>query len=222
MVAEKNRAYGDSLPKAAATLALLYPTGVQPQQYLDFIHAARIVEKLSRVAQGADPHGESPYLDIAGQATVALHQAAQQKENHESWPGCVSDQDAVKTSPGAGNHDSAASVASASTTTIAKPASDAMSSPRPSGYSASTLESASTSESSAPAQSVTAAAKRREAVRVGKANNRLSKCAACGVLSTNLCGSMTFYRFFLSHGFNYVPYFCDNTSCEYAFWERVS
>lgn len=68
----KRKAYGDSIPKAAALLELLYPNGIQPAQYFDALIAARQFEKQARLAQGADAHGEDPRLDNAGYALMAL------------------------------------------------------------------------------------------------------------------------------------------------------
>jgi hypothetical protein len=79
----KQAAYGDSIGKSAQVLAILYPHGLTPKQYLDAILAARIFDKLARKAQGADPHGESPYLDAAGYALKGL-----QHHSREVHAGC--------------------------------------------------------------------------------------------------------------------------------------
>lgn len=90
----KNAAYGDSVGKAAQMLALLYPHGVQPEQYIDFILAGRDFDKKSRLAQrGPDAMGEDPRVDMAGYALLALHLTKEQK----TWQGSANDQDATKT-----------------------------------------------------------------------------------------------------------------------------
>ena len=90
----KNAAYGDSVGKAAQMLTLLYPHGVQPEQYIDFILAGRDFDKKARLAQrGPDAMGEDPRLDMAGYALLALHLTKGQK----TWQGSANDQNATKT-----------------------------------------------------------------------------------------------------------------------------
>lgn len=66
LVQEKNVAYGSSFAKAPEILRVLFPAGVPPEQYVDVLLIARIVDKLFRVATSKDAFGESPYQDIAG------------------------------------------------------------------------------------------------------------------------------------------------------------
>jgi hypothetical protein len=66
LVTEKNKAYGDSFAKCGEFLRLLYPAGIQPEQYDDALAMVRIFDKQMRIATRKDAFGESPYRDIAG------------------------------------------------------------------------------------------------------------------------------------------------------------
>lgn len=70
LVSEKQHAYGDSFGKSGDVLRLLYPDGINPDQYDDALCVVRIVDKLFRVATAKDAFGESPYRDIAGYALL--------------------------------------------------------------------------------------------------------------------------------------------------------
>jgi hypothetical protein len=65
LVQRKNEQYGDSFAQAHQILEVLYPEGVQPEQYLDMLAVIRIIDKLFRVAHGSQGD-ESPFFDIAG------------------------------------------------------------------------------------------------------------------------------------------------------------
>lgn len=66
LVDEKNKAYGDSFHKCGEFLALLYPDGITPDQYLDALALVRIFDKQMRIASNKDAFEENPYRDIAG------------------------------------------------------------------------------------------------------------------------------------------------------------
>lgn len=72
LVHHKNIAYGDSFAKCGAFLTLLYPHGIQPEQYQDALCVTRVFDKLMRVATARDALGESPWRDIAGYSILAL------------------------------------------------------------------------------------------------------------------------------------------------------
>lgn len=72
LTAEKNAAYGDSFYVSGRILALLYPDGVQPEQYGDMLAVARIIDKLGRIATRKDAFGESPFKDIAGYGLIGV------------------------------------------------------------------------------------------------------------------------------------------------------
>jgi hypothetical protein len=62
----KNAAYGDSFDKCGDILAILYPSGIRPEQYRDALAIVRVIDKLFRIATRKDAFGESPWKDIAG------------------------------------------------------------------------------------------------------------------------------------------------------------
>ncbi len=64
VVAAKNEQYGNSVVTSARVLEVLYPSGVTTDQYQDLLLVVRILDKLSRIAHGADT--EDPYADIGG------------------------------------------------------------------------------------------------------------------------------------------------------------
>lgn len=66
LVDEKQAAYGDSFGKSGEVLKILYPSGIQPDQYRDALAVVRIVDKLFRIATQKDAFGESPFKDVAG------------------------------------------------------------------------------------------------------------------------------------------------------------
>lgn len=66
LVEQKNRAYGDSFRKCGEFLKLLYPNGIQPEQYQDALALVRIFDKQMRIATNKTAMAENPYQDIAG------------------------------------------------------------------------------------------------------------------------------------------------------------
>lgn len=72
LTASKNESYGDSFLVSGQILALLYPDGVQPEQYGDMLAVARIIDKLGRIATRKDAFGESPFKDIAGYGLIGV------------------------------------------------------------------------------------------------------------------------------------------------------
>jgi hypothetical protein len=66
LVEEKNKAYGNSFGKAGDFLKLLYPNGIQPEQYGDVLLIVRIWDKLNRCVLDKTAFGENPYDDIFG------------------------------------------------------------------------------------------------------------------------------------------------------------
>ena len=72
VVDKKQVAYGDSFGKAGQVLRVLYPNGINPEQYDDALAVTRIVDKLFRIANQKDAFGESPYRDIAGYAILGV------------------------------------------------------------------------------------------------------------------------------------------------------
>jgi hypothetical protein len=72
LVEEKDAAYGSSFNKCADFLRILYPNGVQPEQYGDMLTLVRMFDKMMRVANRKDAFGESPFRDIMGYALLAV------------------------------------------------------------------------------------------------------------------------------------------------------
>lgn len=66
LVDVKNKAYGSAFDDAGEFLTILYPNGIQPEQYGDALALVRIFDKMKRIATDKDALGESPYRDIAG------------------------------------------------------------------------------------------------------------------------------------------------------------
>lgn len=72
LCARKREAYGDSVSRARAILAILYPDGVRPEALGDMLLVVRVLDKVSRIATEPDALGEDPWMDIAGYALLAL------------------------------------------------------------------------------------------------------------------------------------------------------
>ncbi|MED5475280.1 MAG: hypothetical protein VX770_04555 [Candidatus Neomarinimicrobiota bacterium] len=72
LVDEKNAAYGCSFEKSQQILKVLYPEGIQPDQYQDMLAITRIIDKLFRIATKKDAFGESPFKDIAGYGILGI------------------------------------------------------------------------------------------------------------------------------------------------------
>jgi hypothetical protein len=70
LVQKKNEAYGSSFEKSGEIIKILYPNGVQPEQYADMLAMTRVLDKLFRIATDKDAFGESPWKDIAGYAIL--------------------------------------------------------------------------------------------------------------------------------------------------------
>lgn len=65
LVDRKQREYGDSWGKAAGILRILYPDGIKPEQYHDVLGVARVIDKLSRIANG-NRGEENAWEDLMG------------------------------------------------------------------------------------------------------------------------------------------------------------
>jgi hypothetical protein len=66
LLEEKNRSYGSAFSKSSEILKILYPNGIQPDQYTDLLLTTRILDKLFRVATDKSAFNEEPWKDIAG------------------------------------------------------------------------------------------------------------------------------------------------------------
>lgn len=82
LVAEKQKAYGNSYGNSGKILEILFPNGVKPEQYTELLAICRVVDKLFRLAN--DPHygGESPWGDIVGYGLLRLGSWEQRQKYH--------------------------------------------------------------------------------------------------------------------------------------------
>jgi hypothetical protein len=72
LVTVKQAKYGDSFNKSGEVLRILYPEGVTPDQYDDFLAITRLLDKLFRIATDRDALGESPWRDINGYSLLSI------------------------------------------------------------------------------------------------------------------------------------------------------
>jgi len=72
LVTEKQAAYGDAFGMAGAVLRILFPNGIQPNQYDDLLTIVRVLDKFFRIATDKDAFGESPWKDVLGYALLAV------------------------------------------------------------------------------------------------------------------------------------------------------
>jgi len=70
LMVSKRKAYGNAFNDAPQILKHLYPNGINPHQYDDLLTIVRILDKLYRVANGANT--EDPWQDIAGYAILSM------------------------------------------------------------------------------------------------------------------------------------------------------
>jgi hypothetical protein len=80
LVDEKNTAYGSAFEKSEEILKVLYPDGINPNQYKDMLAVTRIVDKLFRIATQKDAFGESPFKDIAGYGILGMANDEKEEE----------------------------------------------------------------------------------------------------------------------------------------------
>ena len=79
LLEEKNRAYGSAFSKSSEILKILYPNGIEPNQYTDLLLTTRILDKLFRIATDKSAFNEEPWKDIAGYGILGIFK--EQKEN---------------------------------------------------------------------------------------------------------------------------------------------
>lgn len=65
LVDRKQREYGDSWGKAAGILRILFPDGIKPEDYHAALGIVRVIDKLSRIANG-NQGDENAWNDLAG------------------------------------------------------------------------------------------------------------------------------------------------------------
>jgi len=72
LLEKKNEAYGNAFQKTTEILKIIYPNGIPATKYKDIHVIVRMLDKINRIAENNDPMGESPYMDLAGYAILAL------------------------------------------------------------------------------------------------------------------------------------------------------
>ena len=72
LVEEKDQAYGSSFQRSQEILKILYPEGIQPDQYCDMLGMTRVIDKLFRIANRKGAFGENPWQDIAGYGLLGV------------------------------------------------------------------------------------------------------------------------------------------------------
>lgn len=80
IVDNKNKAYGSSFEHAGEVLKILYPAGIEPDQYQDMLYMARVIDKLFRIATDKDAYGENPASDIAGYSILKAKESMEGAE----------------------------------------------------------------------------------------------------------------------------------------------
>jgi hypothetical protein len=66
LVDKKQKAYGRSFDLSGDVIKILYPNGIHPDQYEDFLATIRVIDKLFRIANQTEAFDENPWQDIAG------------------------------------------------------------------------------------------------------------------------------------------------------------
>lgn len=80
LVAQKQKAYGDSFGKSSNILQQIFPLGVKPENYYDFLFVARILDKLFRIANDKDAFSEDSFKDTCGYALLAMGKYSTEKK----------------------------------------------------------------------------------------------------------------------------------------------
>ena len=80
LVEEKDQAYGSSFQRSREILKVLYPDGVQPNQYGDMLAITRVIDKLFRIANRKEAFGENPWQDIAGYGLLGVANEMDEEE----------------------------------------------------------------------------------------------------------------------------------------------
>lgn len=86
LVSAKGTTYGNCVGRVVTILHLLYPRGIPARAYDNVLLLAHALDKLCRLVHAAgerDPAGESPWLDVAGYALLALQQHERRAEQLE-------------------------------------------------------------------------------------------------------------------------------------------
>jgi hypothetical protein len=79
LLEEKNKAYGSAFSKSSEVLKILYPNGIDPDQYTDLLLTTRILDKLFRIATDKSAFNEEPWKDIAGYGLLGVFKEQENK-----------------------------------------------------------------------------------------------------------------------------------------------
>jgi hypothetical protein len=74
LLERKQVSYGNSFGRSCEILKVLYPNGVDPEQFTEMLTVVRIIDKLFRIATDKDQFEEDSFKDIAGYAILMLGQ----------------------------------------------------------------------------------------------------------------------------------------------------
>ena len=85
LLVKKQIAYGDAFGESKKIIRVLYPKGIQPDQYQDALAIIRVIDKLFRVANKKDAFGEDPWRDIAGYGLLSVVHAKRQREKTDGF-----------------------------------------------------------------------------------------------------------------------------------------
>jgi hypothetical protein len=80
LVDKKQKAYGRSFDHVGQILAIIYPSGIRPEQYDDLGGMIRILDKLFRIATQKNAFGEDLWQDVAGYALLMNRELQDAKE----------------------------------------------------------------------------------------------------------------------------------------------
>ena len=81
LVADKQKAYGDSFGRSGECLRQMFPDGIEPHQYDDLLTIARILDKLFRLASDPTYGDESPWRDICGYSLLSMGKDPRETDN---------------------------------------------------------------------------------------------------------------------------------------------
>lgn len=81
IVTDKNKKYGDSFNTVGDILRILYPEGVQPEQFDDLLTVTRILDKLSRIATNNLGDEEDPWTDICGYGLLSMERNSRNEKS---------------------------------------------------------------------------------------------------------------------------------------------
>ncbi len=70
LVDSQSRAFMESFRRAADILRILYPIGIKPVQYEEFLAQERVIDQQFQIAAQKTGAGENPWQHIAGYALL--------------------------------------------------------------------------------------------------------------------------------------------------------